>query len=856
MRILIDMQGAQSESRFRGIGRYSLALALGVARNAGEHEVWLALNGALAPAIADLRRAFDGLVPQDRIRVFDIVTPVAEINSANTARCRAAEMLREHFIEQLAPDVVLVTSLFEGYIDDSVVSAGRFADPGRTAVVLYDLIPFLNPDAYLGTPEQRQHYAGKIASLRAAGLLLAISDYTRQEAIEALGLDPQGVVAISTAVDDSFRPAPPGPELPALRARLGIVRDIIMYAPGGFDARKNIDGLIVAYSLLPATLRARHQLVIASKLGEHERRVMTEHARHHRLGPDELVLTGYVSDTELVELYRSAALFVFPSKHEGFGLPALEAMACGALVIGANNTSIPEVIGCEEALFDAASPQSIADKIALVLGDPAVQARLREHGRAQAARFSWDVTAQKALRALAAHHARPAPAPAAAGAPRRKLAFVSPLPPLATASAAQALRLLPALAERFDIDLVADQDEVVLPPALAALPRRSAQWFAQHAGSYDQVLYQFGNDPAHHYLFALAAQHPGVVVLRDFFLGEALLAAGDDGDGWADALYEAHGYQAVAAAMAEGPDAAARSYPCNLGALEGAHWVIADAPATCELAQRWYGAQATANWSLVEPGPDAGDEARRYAEILDRAALRARSGRPALLRALADIPGLSHSEAYLRELALCLAGMPDPLRQRQLLVDVTPIAAGTADAATASLRRQLPALLQLSVPGLRVEPVLRSQQGGQWHVRYARALTRGLLGMPGSAPDAAVDIGPYDLYYGADEPGAIAQAAAEGLYARMRERGVRVGLRVGALPGADDAGLAAACAHADVLLCVSDAVKAGLDDWMARQPQAAQPASVVLEDGGGDASALPSPEHAALLLALLGTPGR
>lgn len=406
MRILIDMQGAQSESRFRGIGRYSLALALGIARNAAPHEVWLLLNGALPSSITDLRRAFAGLVPAERIRVFDIPTPVAEIDSANVPRCRAAEMVRERFIEQLAPDVVLVTSLFEGYIDDSVVSAGRFAPSTRTAIVLYDLIPFLNPGAYLGTPEQRQHYDGKIASLRKAGLLLAISDYTRQEAIDALGLDPQRVVAISTAVDASFHPAPPGEGLTALRARCGITRDVIMYAPGGFDARKNIDGLIVAYSTLPALLRASHQLVIASKLGEHERRVLTEHARLHGLATDEVVLTGYVSDTELVDLYRSAALFVFPSKHEGFGLPALEAMACGAIVIGADNTSIPEVIGCEEAMFDAGSPASIAAKISEVLGSPALQERLRTHGRQQAARFSWDVTARKALDALAAHHAR------------------------------------------------------------------------------------------------------------------------------------------------------------------------------------------------------------------------------------------------------------------------------------------------------------------------------------------------------------------------------------------------------------------------------------------------------------------
>lgn len=406
MRILIDMQGAQSESRFRGIGRYSLALALGIARNAQDHEVWLALNGALQPSIMDLRRAFAGLVPPERVRVFDIPGPVAEIDAANVPRCRAAEILREQFIAQLAPDVVLVTSLFEGYIDDAVVSVARFAPAAGTAVVLYDLIPFLNPDAYLGTPEQRQFYAGKIASLRAAGLLLAISDYTRQEAIDALALDPQHVVAISTAVDAGFHPAPTGPDLAALQTRCGMTRPAILYAPGGFDARKNLDGLITAYSMLSATLRAQHQLVIASKLGEHERRIMIEHAARQGLAPDELVLTGYVSDTELVDLYRSAALFVFPSKHEGFGLPALEAMACGALVIGADNTSIPEVIGCAEALFDAGSPASIAAKIAEVLGDAAMQERLRTHGREQAARFSWDVTAQKALQAMVLHHAR------------------------------------------------------------------------------------------------------------------------------------------------------------------------------------------------------------------------------------------------------------------------------------------------------------------------------------------------------------------------------------------------------------------------------------------------------------------
>lgn len=338
MRIVIDLQGAQSASRFRGIGRYSLALALGVARNAGEHEVWIVLNNGLPAAIASIRTAFDGLVPQERIRVFDIATPCGEMDPDAHWRTRADEKIREYFIDQLKPDMLLVTSLFEGYVDDAVCSVGRWRSGADTAVVLYDLIPFLNPAAYLGTATQREYYDRKVASLREAGLLLAISDYSREEAIGALELDPDRVVAISTAVDARFHPAAQSEaQLAALRARFGIERELIMYAPGGFDARKNIDGLVKAYSMLAPALRATHQLLIASKLEASERERLHQFSLRCGLAEGELLFTDYVEDDTLIALYRACALFVFPSKHEGFGLPALEAMACGALVIGGDN---------------------------------------------------------------------------------------------------------------------------------------------------------------------------------------------------------------------------------------------------------------------------------------------------------------------------------------------------------------------------------------------------------------------------------------------------------------------------------------------------------------------------------------
>lgn len=403
MRIVIDLQGSQTESRFRGIGRYSLALTLAMVRNAGEHEIWLILNAAFPQSIRHIRLVFAGIIPLERIRVFDVPLPVTESNPLNAWRARAAEKIREHFIQQLRPDVVLVTSLFEGYVDDATTSVGTFSCDTKTAVILYDLIPLLNSAAYLPAVIVKQYYERKIQSLKNAGLLLAISEYSRLEAIEALGLEPDRIVSILTAADTCFKPEHRSPqEIAVLRQSFGITRKMIMYAPGGFDSRKNIDGLITAYSLLPAELRNDHQLVIVSKLRDAARRQLEQLGKRAGLAANELVLTGYVEDEDLISLYTEATLFVFPSKHEGFGLPALEAMACGAPVIGSNSTSIPEVIGLAEALFDPLSPQSIMEKMAHALRDESFRQQLRLHGLNQVRKFSWEECAQRALRALEA----------------------------------------------------------------------------------------------------------------------------------------------------------------------------------------------------------------------------------------------------------------------------------------------------------------------------------------------------------------------------------------------------------------------------------------------------------------------
>lgn len=410
MRILIDLQGAQCDSRFRGIGRYSLSLALAMARNPDGHEIWLALSAAFPQSILDLRHAFAGLIPPERIRVFSIPQHTAEVDPANAWRARAAEKIREQFLQQLNPDVIHVPSLFEGYGDDAVVSVGVFTPGNKTAVTLHDLIPLLDQQAYLPNPVIRDYYFRKIDSLKNAGLLLAISESSRLEAINALGWPAERIINTSEGADAHFRVLDLAPErIQQLRERYGISRKMVMYAPGGFDSRKNFDGLMRAYALLPAPLRAEHQLVIASRLSksphDDSRAKLHQWRLQAGLAEDELVLTDFVPDDDLVALYNMAQLFVFPSKHEGFGLPPLEAMACGAPTLGSNTSSVPEVIGWDEALFDPLSPQSMADKMAQALLDDGFRAQLKAHALQQVKKFSWDASAKSAIAALEALHA-------------------------------------------------------------------------------------------------------------------------------------------------------------------------------------------------------------------------------------------------------------------------------------------------------------------------------------------------------------------------------------------------------------------------------------------------------------------
>lgn len=401
MRIVVDMQGAQTGSRFRGIGRYTMALARGLVRHRGPHEVVLALNGALEDSIEPIRAAFDDLLPQDMIKVWRGLRPLSDDQGGYALNRALAEFSREAFLRSLCPDIVHISSYFEDCSEGVVVGLGCMDTDVPISISVYDFIPLIHREQYLDAhPAYARQYLAKIEQMRGAQVFLAISESSKRECAQYLGVPASAVVNVSAGADACFTFPPPHDEnfADTLR-RWGVAKPYLLYTGGG-DVRKNLLRLVQAYTLLPSELRAQHQLVVAGKLVADDIARLKSVLQKQGVPLEELVFTGYITDAELVQLYARCKLFVFPSLHEGFGLPVLEAMACGAPVIAAGVTSIPEILDYPDALFDPLDTDAIRSKLELFLTDASRRDALVAYGLERAWQFSWDYTAQRALAAM------------------------------------------------------------------------------------------------------------------------------------------------------------------------------------------------------------------------------------------------------------------------------------------------------------------------------------------------------------------------------------------------------------------------------------------------------------------------
>ena len=226
---------------------------------------------------------------------------------------------------------------------------------------------------------------------RRARAIITVSEHSRRAVVARLGVDPAKVAAIGVAVGAEFVPTP---LTVAARARYGVGAAYVLFV-GNFMPHKNVDGLLRAWASLPARLRAAHRLVLAGT--DVGRRPSLERLARALDVAESVVFPGRIDDADLPALYSACAAFVLPSLDEGFGLPAVEAMACGAPVIVSDRGALPEVAGPGAAVTDVRDAAALAAALARVLHEPEYRDALRRRGRARAADFAPHRTASRVL---------------------------------------------------------------------------------------------------------------------------------------------------------------------------------------------------------------------------------------------------------------------------------------------------------------------------------------------------------------------------------------------------------------------------------------------------------------------------
>jgi glycosyltransferase involved in cell wall biosynthesis len=382
-RVGIDGRGLQrgfKSHQGRGIGRYVRSL-LGAMLPLDPEQCLGVLVDADAESAAPVSRN-DG-------RVYPVESP------AWTARFGAESVhLRQHFVWPRA----LRSLPFDLYHFCSQTDAPATLDLPYVVTVL-DLIPHRMAEIYGRGKSRARFLLGRWLerrALRRARGLLAISDYTRRDLVHLLEIPAERIVVTPLGVDRGLRPANPT-EVAGLCRRYQLTAGYLLYV-GGIDPRKNIPFLFEVMRALVAA-RPETELVLAGRYRDDPNfpEIVSE---VQNLGLERVVrLVGHIPEEELSALYSGAALFVYPSLYEGFGLPPLEAMACGTPVVAADRTALPEVLGHAAVLADPEDVGEFSEALLALLDHPERRRELREEGIRRAERFTWEATARATLEA-------------------------------------------------------------------------------------------------------------------------------------------------------------------------------------------------------------------------------------------------------------------------------------------------------------------------------------------------------------------------------------------------------------------------------------------------------------------------
>jgi glycosyltransferase involved in cell wall biosynthesis len=264
---------------------------------------------------------------------------------------------------------------------------------GKTVLTIHDLAFLIHPE-YAYPALQRFLATAVPRALARADHILADSEATRQDAIRLFGLSRERISVIGAGVEPRFRPLD-RQTLGPVAVRYGLDAFPFVLTVGTLEPRKNTDGLIRAFATARRAVGFPHHLVIVGDRGWLYEKIFAEVARQQ--AESFVHFLGFVPDADLPALYNLADLFVYPSHYEGFGLPVLEAMACGTPVLCTDTSSLPEIAGHAAWLVPTDDDEALTAALIHLLTEPERRRELSRRGPPQAARWTWDQAARRLL---------------------------------------------------------------------------------------------------------------------------------------------------------------------------------------------------------------------------------------------------------------------------------------------------------------------------------------------------------------------------------------------------------------------------------------------------------------------------
>jgi glycosyltransferase involved in cell wall biosynthesis len=490
-RLVLDVQALQSEMHSeRGIARYVRMLCKHLMPNLDSIEAFCLNPNRPYPKNVDHDLVYSGKL---------VWGNMAPIRSASAK----------------GPAVYWRMSPFEMQAPEDTIHPRNILSSGAVVVaILYDLIPCLFPEVYLTDPVVKARYAHHAEMLRQSDLLLSISESAKADAVSRFGYPADRIAVIKAGVSEFFD-AIDGADLDGqlIKSKIPELSRPFLYTVMGEDPRKNLDGLLKAFALLPGKLRAQHQLVVGGaysgeSIANIKQAVPAEIA-------ERLVFPSHVDDATMRALYRNCALFVFPSKYEGFGLPLVEALACGATAITSNASSLPEIMEFPEATFHPDNAEEMAALMERGLSDRAFSRTIRNVGKVRVPMFRWHSVAEASMKAIEAtvrgtsRHFRPG---------RPAIAMVGPFPPQRSGIADYNYYIAKELARFVDLFIFhagpVNPEPLWSAGVLDVHPVESlGTEFSPHY--FDRVLYTIGNSDHHVATLGKFLEYPGILWFHD-----------------------------------------------------------------------------------------------------------------------------------------------------------------------------------------------------------------------------------------------------------------------------------------------------------------------------------------------------